>query len=398
MEYDPKKQRVLQTLQEVENELQKNPEMIPEHMFQMIESICSLFYRWRESQGSDGWSTKAITLPTEQQKVLEGGFRTMDGFFQKQQIGGGWFSNGGADGDKEYVKATSLDDTYYSTLDYFKKVSEQWGQVSESLGIVKPESDRPFDGALGFLSLIVEGLRIWIAFNPMDEQSYRFFLSVTQALLDAVRGNMKQAVLSTLGILDEQGYMLSILGRFIINISEMKSIEFKKEVSFDIYKTSKTVLASFLLWCFSFFAPGLVKQTIRDSITQIEELAKEDNIDISDIKTKFLKASQKANLSTEIIPGYADLQRLQEIFQKPEITCNPHFKQLMKPVGEVFTLRLAFDLVGIPTTDSEIASVCEAKLKGGASEQKRKLRIAKTIKNLINFKSKRSSKTKRKTH
>lgn len=390
MEYDPKKQRVLQTLQEVENEIEKNPEMIPEHMFEMIESICSLFYRWRESQGAEGWSNKAITLPSDQQKVLEGGFRRMDGYFYQQQLGGGWSNatsvvTGGA--DKEYVKATSLDDTYYSTLAYFKNIAEQWGQVSESLGIVKPESKKPFDGALGFLSLVVEGLRIWIAFNPMDEQSYRFFLSVTQALLDAVRGNMKQAVLSTLGILDEQGYMLSILGRFIVNISEMKSIELQKEISFDIYKTSKTVLASFLLWSFSFFAPGLVKQTIRDSLAQIEELAKEDNIDISDIKNSFVKASQAANLSGDIIPGFADLQRLQEIFQKKEITCNPHFKQLMKPVGEVFTLRLAFDLAGIPTTDSEIASVCEAKLKGGV----RKLR-AKTMKAL---EQKRKRKTRR---
>jgi hypothetical protein len=38
----------------------------------------------------------------------------------------------------------------------------------------------------------------------------------------------------------------------------------------------------------------------------------------------------------------------------------------MKPISEVFSLRLAFDLAGIPTTDSEIASVCEAKLRRGA--------------------------------
>jgi hypothetical protein len=159
--------------------------------------------------------------------------------------------------------------------------------------------------------------------------------------------------------------MVSVLGRFMVSLATMKSMKFKSEVSLDIYKSTKTIVSTFLLWSFSLFAPDAVKQAISDSFTQIEGLAKEDNINISNIKKKFTDASAKAGLRTDMIPGFADLQRLQEIFQKKNITCSPHFKQLMKPISEVFSLRLAFDLAGIPTTDSEIASVCEAKLRGG---------------------------------
>jgi hypothetical protein len=40
-------------------------------MFQMLEGICSLVYRWREAKGTDGWSKRVLDLPGQQQKVLE---------------------------------------------------------------------------------------------------------------------------------------------------------------------------------------------------------------------------------------------------------------------------------------------------------------------------------------
>lgn len=373
MELETKQQRLLGILQEIQNEIHKQPEVIPDHMFQMLEGVCSLVYRWREQKGTEGWSKRVVDLPVTQQKVLEGGFQTLDGFFLKEQLGGGWAPQ--VAGATEYVQQPSLDEGYEAMKEYIRKVGTQWNQVQQALGIVNPESQEPMDGILGFVSLFIEGIRIWIVLNPMDSESYRFFFSVSQAMLDAVRGNLKEAMLSLLGIIDQQGLMVSVLGRFMIGLAAMKSTKFKSEVSVDIYKSTKTMLTSFLLWCFSLFAPDATKQAIRDSLAQIEELAAEDSIDISNIKKKFSTAATKAGLSADIVPGMADLQRLQEIFEKKEITCSPHFKQLIKPISEVFSLRLAFDLAGIPTTDSEIASVCEAKLRGGA----RKLR-AKTMK------------------
>lgn len=359
-----KQQRILGILQEIQTEIHTHPETIPDHMFQMLEGICSLVYRWREAHGKDGWSKRVLDLPETQQKVLEGGFQTLDGFFYQNQLGGGWAPIVQKGAAVEYVVQPSLDEGYTAVLNYMKQVGMQWNQVQQALGIVNPETQEPMDGVLGFVSLFIEVIRVWIMLNPMDSETYRFFFSVSQGMLDAVRGDLKQALLSMLGVIDQRGLMLSVLGRFMITLAAMKSTKFKSEATLDIYKSTKTIVTTFLLWSFSLFAPDTVKQAISDSFTQIEDLAKEDNINISNIKKKFIDASAKAGLRNDMIPGFADLQRLQEIFQKKDITCSPHFKQLMKPISEVFSLRLAFDLAGIPTTDSEIASVCEAKLKG----------------------------------
>lgn len=365
MESDSKQQRILGILQEIQTEIEKHPQAIPDHMFHLLEGICALVYRWREGMGVDGWSKKVIDLPMEQQKILEGGFQTLDGFFYKEQLGGGWAPQSAGAEDKEYIHQASLNDGYYGLIDHIKKVGTQWSQVQQALGVVNPETDTPIDGVLGFVGLLIEGIRIWIALNPIDSESYRFFFSVSQALLDAVRGNTKQALLSSLGIIDQRGLMLSVLGRFMLTLAAMRSNKLKAELSLDIYKTTKTALSAFLLWAFSLLAPDATKAAIRDSLAQIEDLAKEDNINISSIKKKFETAATKAGLRSDMIPGMADLQQLQDIFQKKEITCSPRFKELLKPISEVFSLRLAFDLAGIPTTDSEIATICEAKLKGG---------------------------------
>lgn len=387
-----KQQRIIGILQDIQTQIHTHPEIIPDHMFQLLEGICSLVYRWREAQGKDGWSTQVLDLPSRQQTVLEGGFQTLDGFFNQHQLGGGWAPSVQTGAGVEYTSQPSLDEGYSSVLEYMKQVGLQWNQIQQALGIVNPETQEPMDGVLGFVSLFIEGIRIWIMLHPMDSETYRFFFSVSQGMLDAVRGDLKQALLSMLGIIDQQGLMVSVLGRFMVSLAAMKSMKFKSDMSLDIYKSTKTIVTTFLLWSFSLFAPDMVKQSIADSLTQVEELATEDTIDISTIKKKFIEASANAGLRTDRIPGFADLQRLQEIFQKKDITCSPQFKQLMKPISQVFSLRLAFDLAGIPTTDSEIASVCEAKLKGGVRRLKRHAK-ASTMKHHIRISKKKTRKS-----
>jgi hypothetical protein len=95
-------------------------------------------------------------------------------------------------------------------------------------------------------------------------------------MLDTVRGNLKQGLLSLLGIIDHRGLMVSVLGTFYDYSSFYEIYKVQKGTSLDIYHSTKTGLTTFLLWGFSLFAPSTIKQGIRDSLKQVEELAAED--------------------------------------------------------------------------------------------------------------------------
>lgn len=342
-EPDEKRKRILNILLEIQNEIHKNPTIVSDNIFFMLEALCSLVYRWRESHGAEGWSKKVLDLPPIQQTVMEGGFQTLEPFFQKRQLGGGWSAPVVEEEEDKEEREDILQKSYTGLSNHVRGVRIQWNEIQNALGIVNPESNESTDGALGFINLLVEEIRIWILLiRPFDNESYRFFLSLSQALLDTVQGKTKEAMLTSLGLIDKNGKMMTTLSNFILNIAQLKSNKLKRELGLDISKNTKAAFSSFLLWAFSLFAPESIKYTVRNSFAHI------------------LHASEK-EYDNEI-PGYTELQ---EIFQNKDVTCDPRFTQWMKPINTLFTLRLALDLADIPTTDSDIKSVCEARLRGG---------------------------------
>jgi hypothetical protein len=368
MEVLEKRQKILDILSEVEQELEKHPETIPEHVFQTLEGFCKLVYTWKHSPEKTGWTTKLSQFSPSESKVIESRFQDFN-----SQVGGG------PEEDKQFSKL------FADFQKILGDVGTQWREITTSLGIIatneikkilpneipsleevqkkKGAQQNASELIFTFISAMVETLRIWVAYSFIDSTTYRIFLSFSQALLDTVRGNVRQAIFSSLGLFGKGGFYISILTRFVLNVIETITPQLREQLEFDVYRNMKSLTAGGLLWGYYTFAPFTLKYNINQVFKEIQEIAKKEDISLTPF-TKQIKKSAKneeftlPDMPIETMPTYDDLQTLGTLLREQDIACQPTFKKLIKPLRSVFTLRLILDLFDIPTGDVEIDDLC----------------------------------------
>jgi hypothetical protein len=363
-----KREDLLALLEQISQEIEKNPDTIPENVFEGIEHLCFLYNQWHHNR-TGHLLTKEYG--ESERKTLEGGFQVLT-------------MTGGAQDTSEFDKEYSL---FEKKL---KDIGTQLQEILTSVGIVSFDSsflkkiqdaytskqnpllNRPFRYKIyEFLSLVVESLRIWILMSPLQPKEYQFYSSLAQTFLDILRGQAKQAALSSVGLFDSQAYMLSVVGRFLLNLIEIITPDLSSIMGIDLYFNSKSILTSLLLWYFANFAPDRLQQIVSKAFTDIKELLKKENFTIPKDMQKELKA---LDFPIEQAPSYDDILALQTLLQSPELLCDPSIEKLLQPIRRVQSLRLICDLFNIPIGKSEYDAVCPTqtrKVKRGGGNKRR---------------------------
>ena len=376
MEVLEKRQKILDILLEIEKELEKHPETIPDHVFQSLEGFCKLIYAWKYSEKKPGWTKPLGYFTPEDGAVVESrfeDFNTQDG--------------GGPTEDKQFAEEYKQ---FQTTLE---GVSEQWRELVSVLGVITTNTlekavktvkntlsiddsllnsdisgkfSRKKEASniiLAFFSTLLESLRIWVAFSYIDSTTYRILLSFSQIILDTVRGNVRHALISSLGIFGQHGFYISILTKFLLNIIETISPELPKQIELDIYKNIKTLSSAGLLWGYYTFAPLTLKYNINQVFEEVKKIAKEEDIGLDSLTTQIKKTAKEKEIEVpdiplDTVPNYEDIQLLASLLGNPEIACLPSFKKLIFPLRSVFTLRLTLDLLNVPTGQAELEDLC----------------------------------------
>lgn len=392
METLQKRQKILDVLSEIEKELQEHPDTIPDHVFQVLEAFCKVVYVWKYSDQKKGWSRKLGYFTPPESEIIESRFHDFD-----EQIGGG------AEEDKAFAEQ------YKQFEKILGQVGTQWREIVNALGVIttntlgsaaekvkailpKEMADKPFPtveeirsdlksqkevstAILMFFSAIVETLRIWVAYSFIDSTTYRVLLSFSQSILDTLRGQIRQAFFSSLGLFGQHGYYISVFTRFLLNIIETISPQLPAQIEMDMYKNVKTLTAAGLLWGYYTFAPLTLKYNINMIFDEIKKLAKDDTINVGSLKDKIKTIAKNENLvlpniPLENVPTYEDLQSLSTLLRNPEIACMSSFKKLIVPLRSIFTLRLTLDLLNIPTGLAELDDLCSTNQASKTRKQK----------------------------
>ncbi len=370
METLQKRQKIYDVLNEIEEELAKHPDTIPEHVFQTLETICKLVYLWKTSEKKSGWSKQLGLLEPEESTVLESRFQDLEAQ-----------SGGGEKEDEEF------ENEYKTFQQKLGDIGTQWREIINALGVVATNTLQKVSASLGngekqdksnqkesaetnltgnilmFFSTLVESLRIWVAYSYVDSATYRVLLSFSQSILDTIRGNIRQALISSLGVFGQHGYYISVLMRFVVNIIETVSPGISNNLEMDLYKNMKTITAGALLWTYYTFAPLSLKYNINQIFEEVKKIAREEEIALGPLTSKVKKAAadndiKVPDLPLETVPSYEDIQMLGSLLNQPEIACLPSFKKLMYPLRSVFMLRLTLDLLNVPTGKAEIDDLC----------------------------------------
>jgi len=405
---DKKKEALYTLLNEAAAEVKKNPQTLPEHIYKTVEALSTVFYLWRNSGGEKGWS-RAMTdadgkpfFTEEESSAVENGFAALGPVLQEKQLGGAvpLIPRGEiATRLKNLIdpRELSIDNAYYTLQRKIGEYDTQWKEIADSLGIVKGvEAGPDIKGMtpaipplaipplpylivrktiLPFVSYAIELLRLWLSLQPVDSQLFRFFTSFIQGFLDAIRGDAKQAILSLLGLYSKSGLMVSVAGRFIINVAELVSPDLREQFSDISYKSAKSLIVGFVLWTFSTFAPEALRAVVDQGFQKIRDLVNDVNTKITAVETQMSAAGEKAGVKVtmpripqEFVPSMDDIQNLQMLSRMPEVTCSPEFREIIEPMMAIPPLRLVLDLMNIPTVKEDIDKTCANINKDGLAE------------------------------
>ena len=354
MNPNDKKEMLLMLCDRIAEEINKSPDILSDHVYQMIDSFCCIYLTWIDSGGKDGWSQSISFLQDPQGKILEGGFRKVEGFFSYHQLGGSWIQKGGGSVSEPAIDDSTfpLFDSYEDYLHEVDQIMTQWNEIENALGIVKAEGNEEDVFIRKFFSLFTQSLALWISKNPMDDTSYTFFLHVCQLLWEILRGRFQQANQQFLAILQSPTAELELLSSFFIRLLLTVSPEIEEDLDYQFDKNSKTVFAGSLLWIFHHFAPSPIQLTVRRLFDQI-----------------YIFAGKERTPST-LLPNFQDIELFRDLNKQSDVICKYELQNIIKPLHALCILRLAFEFMNAPFSPSSCRTNMTRKLMNGGKKRK----------------------------
>ena len=404
------RQQLSALLEQAAQEVEKNPDSVPDHIYKTFEAICSVFYAWRHSNGQEGWAKNlegkdGPLFSDSEGKFVENSFGTVAEFLKSHDLG--HVQKGGAlpagfppviptpnfamPADMQIdPKDVSLDAAYFALQKKLGDYDIQWKEISDALGVVQAVQSGPdIRGIvsvppvippipyiiprrtiLPLASYAVEMLRVWLTVLPGDSSTFRFITSLLQFTLDTIRGDFKQAMLSLMGLFNKTGMGISVAGRFFVNLAELVSPDLRRQLSLNIYKSTKSLLIGSVLWMFATFAPDALRTSMEQFFDKIRQSVVEFNQKMDEAGAQIQQAASAAGVEVKMkhiseagVPSLDDIQNLQMMIRIPEVACSTEMRQIIEPMIAIPPLRLVLDLMNLPTTPEDVEETC-----GGVSK------------------------------
>jgi hypothetical protein len=416
------RKKIESMLEEATQELSTSRGTLPDHLYTVFEGLCSVFYAWRQSNGEPGWAkrlekSEGVPLFTDEEAAqVENGFQTISPYLESQGLGSKKLHTGGAmpampavpagpklpdlipsasfqvpAGLEMDPKDISIDAAYFLFQNKLNQLQTQWKEISNGMGILqkveKTDDGKDIKGRIygpppvpptgipyiiprriifPLISYTIEFIRFILAALPGDRgSSMGVFMSLLQFIVDTLRGNFNQAMMSLAGLFSKTGMRISVVGRLFVNIADFVSPELRKRLSLDIYQTGKSILAGSVLWLYVTIAPDELRQSTVDLFNEIRKTVDGINPKLTTFGQELQSVAAAAGkefhietISENSLPTLDDIQNLQMLLHVPEINCSREFRAIVDPLIENPPLRLVLDLMNIPTVPEHIEDVC----------------------------------------
>lgn len=400
------KQEVEQKLNEAYRLLKSDAKNLPERLYSALEGVSSVFYAWRKADGKKGWSkslvdTKGKALFTKQQRILlEDAFENYGPMFEEVFENSTMIGGASSLGDlqqgatSQFVKLpvainpedVSIDKLYSYVTTTMDEYDQQWKSIADSLGIVRAVESQDYKGTIvipmtppipvpyyilgktifPLLTTVLDMIRLALGNPFLDIFMVRILLSIVLVVIDLVRGDWQTALLSSLGIFSSSGVLIGIVGKFIRNAWLFIAPDLQKQLRYDIYRSSKSMVVGFLLWSFSVFSPDAIRLAVNQSFDKLRQIVENFNQKSAEAEAKVQQTASSAGIKVTfpkipltIIPSIDDIQNLQIIARVPEIYCSPEIQQILQPILLVPPLRLVIELLNIPTVPELVEKECK---------------------------------------
>jgi hypothetical protein len=118
----------------------------------------------------------------------------------------------------------------------------------------------------------------------------------------------------------------------------------QRDIIFGTYSLGKSLLIGGLLAVFQVTAPASVRLPVIEMLEKLAE--RKEAID------GVLMEQGLAPRSDDLAVSFEDIQRIQSLMDDTAFICSKEYQELTKHVQNNFALRMVFQLVGIPTSDT----------------------------------------------
>ena len=178
----------------------------------------------------------------------------------------------------------------------------------------------------------------------MGADQNRKLLSVIMAVIDLLRGDWKRAVLSLLGYAGSSPLYMGQILKVYLALFQTINPRIQRDIIFGTYSLGKSLLIGGLLAVFQVTAPASVRLPVIEMLEKLAE--RKEAID------GVLMEQGLAPRSDDLAVSFEDIQRLQSLMDDTAFICSKEYEELTKHVQSNFALRMVFQLVGIPTSDT----------------------------------------------
>jgi len=393
------------SLDYLESLTKDDPEQLKKKVYETVSGISFLILEAKKSNFKKGWASKIVDrhdsplFEKNESRILESATdKFIKPLFEHKEQTGGLvpIKKSSAPSIIQSKIAInpedlSIDKTFWKVRDFLSSVDAKAKAFSRELGpfrffysmdtdfrfplpipipvppfvsvILVPVNPRAIPIVIG---LIIEAIRIIYGVGPMSDDTTRKVLSLVLGLVDILKGDWKQGILSIIGFFGEAPLIAGLVMKTLINILDLIAPDLQEKLTMDLYQSGKSIAIGFLLWGFANFAPELARIAARAQFDALKKIVEEANGKINDVEAAMQKSVDPAGLQLKLkdipedfVPTFDDIQNLQTIVRQPTIVCSKEFQEAIQPLNKLPPMRLALELMSIPTDPQSLQYTCK---------------------------------------
>ena len=398
----------LDYLEKLANE---DPEIMRKKVYESFSGISFLIVEAKHANFKKGWASKLVDrygnklFTSEESRILElNANKFLKPIIQGESLAKG--QEGGAEikptGTPSVIEPKggidldelSLDKTMWNLTGFFTAIDKKVKLLSKELGPFKffykedskdfivpfpvPMPTPPFIAIVQvplnpravpvIIGLVIEAIRITYSVGPLSNDLTRRILSLVLGLVDLLKGDWIQSILSVIGFFGESPLLAGLVGKVIFNIFELTAPDLRGDMIMNLYKSSKSAIAGFFLWGFANFAPEFERIQARQQFDKIAAFRADSNNEIQKVQDSIQKSLDSKGLvvnfnkiPANFVPTFDDIQNLQVIVREPVIACSKEFQDIVEPLKRISLMRLILELMNVPTDAQTLERECGAK-------------------------------------
>jgi len=261
-------------------------------------------------------------------------------------------------------------------MDYMKSINAKFNEFAATRGITKYENaadmrpdPHPFENNLALIPALAWTRFIPLPFRSMifmvhsaldlvrlgssvpgfDNPFMRKLLSVSLALMEVLKGDWKQALLSAAGLFGQSFVWIGFIGKVFLELFSMISPQLQDDMAFGALRVTKSMLIGFLLKLFKITATYEIRMK---AIKVFRELAGR-KVALDEVLGQVGLPPRK-----NVDPSFSSDEETHGFLEDPVRACSSEFQDIIQLGEQSIILNVVLQLANIPVSQEGMAVQC----------------------------------------